>query len=116
MERWVCAAGYVLTEPYAEDSIALLATTPSNCPTEANISSCSQEQLDGVSCPKSACGMLCALSGASGLSVTGYKTLSSNNSASKVSAHRATIVSVVALGEWPACVILFDVSLSNAPS
>lgn len=108
-ERRVCAAGYVLSETYAGDSIALLATTPSNCPTEANILSCSQEQVDGHGCPQSSCSILCALSGASGLSVTGYKTLSSNNSASRVSAHRATIISVVALGEWPVCVSLSDV-------
>ena len=94
------AAGYVLPGCCAEVAVVPPVNTPSNCPTEANILSCSQ---GGQRCPESGCDMLCALSGASKVSVTGYKAYSSSNSASQVSAGKVTIISVIALGEGSAC-------------
>lgn len=97
----LCAIGYVLADFCAEVPSVPPVTTPSNCPTEANISTCSQEQSGGPRCPDSACDMLCALWGASNLSVTGYRAYSSSssNSARKVSAGKTTVISISTLGE-----------------
>lgn len=96
----------MLADSYPEVPPVPPVNTPGNCPTEANILFCSQEQSGGPRCPNSACDMLCALTGTSSLSVTGYRAYSSSNSAGKVSAGKTIAISVSALGEgsdlpWP---------------
>ncbi|KAL3148545.1 hypothetical protein ABBQ38_013981 [Trebouxia sp. C0009 RCD-2024] len=103
-----CAeSGYMLADSYAEVPPVPPVNTPSNCPTEANILFCSQEQSGGPRCPDNACDMLCALTGASNLSVTGYRAYSSSNSAGKVSAGNSIAISVSALGVVLVLLILF---------
>lgn len=97
----------MLADSYPEVPPVPPVNTPGNCPTEANILFCSQEQSGGPRCPNSACDMLCALTGTSSLSVTGYRAYSSSNSAGKVSAGKTIAISVSALGGVLVLLVLF---------